>query len=162
MATKLGFGTGKMAGFSDSEKPRVSNRNCNHCTVLTATHSTGWKTASTALVKWLYLLDEPPSFMVLSSNSVIVLSFVAEKMACFTERNAALYCILSCSLNSTLWLQSLVLRILQRMCSVKAVAWDLVRNRGLLTWLAQTTARLLLLTATCLMHKMISRQALIA
>ena len=40
-------------------------------------------------------------------------------------------------------LQSLVLRIVQRMCSVKAVAWDLVMNRGLLTWLTQAAARLL-------------------
>jgi len=51
--------------------------------------------------------------------------------------------VLVCNVNSLfiLWLQSLVLRILQRMCCVKAVAWDLVRNRGLLTWLTQTTAR---------------------
>jgi len=36
--------------------------------------------------------------------------------------------------------QSLVMKILQQMCSIKVVAWDLVRNRALLSWFSHTAA----------------------
>jgi hypothetical protein len=36
--------------------------------------------------------------------------------------------------------QSLVMKILLKMCSIKVVAWDLVKNRGILSWLTHVSA----------------------